>query len=89
MTSVDITYFATRCALKWGTVSIKKGTLFWPSALMYIERLNNLPTENEMNRASIMGRNRLTFSVVSSIITARLKDSREYPAITDAAPIIA
>lgn len=42
-----------------------------------------------MNKANMIGRNRFTFSVVSSIITAKLKDSREYPAITDAAPIIA
>lgn len=56
---------------------------------MYIDRLNSLPTLNEMNSANMIGKNKFTFSVVSSIITAKLNDSLEYPAITDAAPIIA
>jgi len=42
-----------------------------------------------MNRANMIGKNKLTFSVVSNMITARLNESREYPARTDAAPIIA
>ena len=42
-----------------------------------------------MKRARRIGRNKFTFSVVSSIITAKLNDNREYPAITEAAPIIA
>jgi len=75
--------------LKWGTVSIKKGTLFCPRALMYIDLLKRRPTEKEMKRARRIGRNKFTFSVVSSIITAKLNDNREYPAITEAAPIIA
>jgi hypothetical protein len=42
-----------------------------------------------MKSANIIGKNKLTFSVVSSIITAKENDNREYPANTEAAPIIA
>lgn len=42
-----------------------------------------------MNNAKSIGRNKLTFSVVSNIITAKLNDNLEYPAMTEAAPIIA
>lgn len=44
---------------------------------MYIDLLKRRPTENEMKRASKIGKNKLTFSVVSSIITAKLNDNRE------------
>jgi hypothetical protein len=56
---------------------------------MYIERLKSLPKANEMKSAKIIGRNKFTFSVVSNMITARLKVSLEYPARTAAAPMIA
>jgi hypothetical protein len=42
-----------------------------------------------VKRAKIIGKNKLTFSVVSSIITARENDNRVYPAKIAAAPIIA
>jgi len=40
-------------------------------------------------RANMIGKNKLTFSVVSSIITASENDKREYPASILAAPMIA
>ena len=48
-----------------------------------------LPVVVLTNRANIIGKNRFTFSVVSSIITAKENDNLEYPANTAAAPIIA
>lgn len=59
------------------------------TALAYIDLLKSRPTPNEINRVKMIGKNRFTFSVVSSIMTAKLNDNREYPASTDAAPIIA
>lgn len=82
-------YSAFKCLLHSGTVSTKKGTLLKRKALTYKDRLNNLPTANEMKRAKMIGKNRLTFSVVSSIMTASEKLNREYPASTLAAPIMA
>ena len=43
---------------------------------------------NEMPKVKMIGRNKFTFSVVSSMITAREKDSLEYPPRTAAAPIV-
>jgi hypothetical protein len=47
------------------------------------------PIANDTKRAKTIGKNKLTFSVVSSIITANENDNLEYPASTLAAPIIA
>jgi hypothetical protein len=47
------------------------------------------PIAKLTKRVKIIGKNKLTFSVVSSIITASENDKREYPANILAAPIIA
>jgi hypothetical protein len=48
-----------------------------------------LDTKNKKADLQTIGKNKLTFSVVSSIITANENDNLEYPASTLAAPIIA
>ena len=48
-----------------------------------------LPIPNDANKAKIIGKNKFTFSVVSSMITAKEKESLVYPAKIAAAPIIA
>jgi hypothetical protein len=60
-----------------------------PKEKAYSDLLNRRPTANETNKAATTGRNRLTFSVVSNIITAREKERRVYPARTEAAPMMA
>ncbi len=75
--------------LHFGTSSIRKGRFLDLYAPTYIDLLNILPTPNDTNRANIIGKNKLTFSVVSSMITASENDSLEYPASTAADPIIA
>lgn len=47
------------------------------------------PMAKETNSEVMIGRNKFTFSVVSSIMTAREKESREYPARVEAAPMMA
>lgn len=47
------------------------------------------PIAKETNREEMIGKKRLTFSVVSSMMTAKEKLSRLYPARTLAAPIMA
>lgn len=58
-----------------GTVSTKKGMFLNPSEKAYRDLLNSLPTANETKRAQTTGRNRFTFSVVSSMITANENES--------------
>lgn len=88
-TFVDIISSAFRWELYLGTASTKKGMFLKPREKAYRDLLNSLPTANETNKAATTGKNKFTFSVVSSIITAREKDRRVYPASTEAAPIIA
>lgn len=57
--------------------------------LTYKDLLKSLPIPNEINKAEIIGKKRDTFSVVSSIITAREKESLVYPASILAEPMIA
>jgi hypothetical protein len=47
------------------------------------------PIAKLTKRAKIIGKNKLTFSVVSNMITASENDKREYPASILAAPMIA
>ena len=47
------------------------------SAFAYSDLLKRRPTVNDMPRAKMIGRNRFTFSVVSSIMTARENERRE------------
>ncbi len=55
----------------------------------YSDLLKILPIPKETNSANMIGRKSPTFSVVSSIITAKEKDKRVYPANIDAEPMIA
>lgn len=88
-TGIDIIYSAVISSLHIGTSSFKKGKLLKRTAPTYIDLLKIPPIANETKRANTIGKNRLTFSVVSSIITANENDNLEYPARTLAAPIIA
>jgi len=72
-----------------GTSSLKNGKFLPLTALTYIDLLKMPPTANDTKSAKMIGKKRLTFSVVSSIMIASEKDSLEYPASTAAAPIIA
>ena len=76
-------------SLHIGTVSFKNGKFLPLTALTYIDLLKIPPTAKETNKAKIIGRNKLTFSVVSSMMIANEKDSLEYPASVAAAPMIA
>lgn len=82
-------YSAVINSLHIGTFSFKNGKFFPRHAFTYIDLLNIPPTANDTKRAKIIGKNKLTFSVVSNMIIASEKDSLEYPARTEAAPIIA
>jgi hypothetical protein len=77
MTGTDMIYSAVISSLHIGTYSFKKGKFLDFTAPTYIDLLNKPPTANETNNANRIGRNKFTFSVVSNIITAREKDSRE------------
>ena len=68
---------AVMSLLHLGTESTKNGIFLNLIAPTYSDLLNILPMPNETNRAKITGKNKLTFSVVSSIITAKENDSRE------------
>ena len=81
--------YALRSRLNTGTVSTKKGTLLETRLAAYSDLLKRRPTKNDMKSVNTIGKNRFTFSVVSSMITAKLNDNLEYPARTDAAPIVA
>lgn len=88
-TGVDIIIEQVICSLHLGTFSTRKGMFLNLMALTYMDLLNILPTPKETNKAKIIGRNKLTFSVVSSMITASEKDNLEYPASIAADPIMA
>lgn len=59
------------------------------TALTYIDLLKMPLIAKETNKAKMMGKKRLTFSVVSSMMTAKEKDNLLYPASMLADPIIA
>lgn len=86
---IDIIYSAVINSLHIGTSSFKNGKLLKRTAPTYIDLLKIPPIANDTKRAKTIGKNKLTFSVVSSIITANENDNLEYPARTLAAPIIA
>ena len=86
---VDIITSAVTFLLHFGTSSTKKGIFLNLTEPTYKDLLKILPTPKEINRANMIGKKRLTFSVVSSIITAKENDNRVYPAKIAAAPIIA
>lgn len=80
---------AVMSSLHMGTLSFKKGKFLPRTALTYMDLLKIPPTAKETKRAKMIGRNKLTFSVVSSMIIARENESLEYPASVAAAPMIA
>ena len=86
---IDMIYSAVINSLHIGTSSFKNGKLLKRTAPTYIDLLKIPPIANETNKANTLGKNKFTFSVVSSIITAKENDNLEYPASTLAAPIIA
>ena len=77
MTGIVIIYSAVISSLQIGTLSVRKGKLFAFIALTYILWLKISPTAKLTNKAKIMGKNKLTFSVVSNIITANENERRE------------
>ena len=89
VTGIDIIYSAVISSLHMGTSSFKNGKLLKRTAPTYIDLLNIPPIANDTKSANTIGKNKLTFSVVSSIITANENDNLEYPARTLAAPIMA
>lgn len=80
---------AVKVELHFGTSSLRNGMFLNRTVPTYKDLLKILPTPNDTNNANITGRNKLTFSVVSNMMTAREKDSRVYPASIAAAPMIA
>lgn len=77
VTGMDIIYSAVISSLHIGTSSFKKGRLLNLTAPTYIDLLNIPPIANDTKRANTIGRNKLTFSVVSNIITANENDNLE------------
>ena len=78
-TGLDITLraFNLLLSLYSGTFSIRNGTLLNMSAFAYRDRLKSRPTVKEIPKVKMIGRNKFTFSVVSSMMTAREKERRE------------
>ena len=76
-------------SLHIGTASLRNGKFFDLTAFTYIDLLKMPPIAKETKRAKMIGKKRLTFSVVSSMMMAREKERREYPANVAAAPMIA
>jgi len=88
-TGIDIICSAVMSSLHMGTFSFKKGKLLTRTALSYIDLLKMPPIAKDTNRAKMIGRKRLTFSIVSSMIIASKNDNLEYPASMLAAPMMA
>lgn len=76
-------------SLHIGTCSFKNGSTLARIALTYIDLLKMPEVAKLTKSAKIIGRNKLTFSVVSNMMTAREKESLEYPASIAADPMIA
>ena len=72
---MDIITSAVTFLLHFGTFSIKKGIFLNLTEPTYKDLLKILPTPKDIKRAKIIGSNKLTFSVVSSIITASENES--------------
>jgi hypothetical protein len=75
--SMVIICSAVMSSLHIGTDSFKNGKHFVRTALTYIDLLKMPPMAKETKRAKMIGRNRFTFSVVSSIMMARENERRE------------
>ena len=75
VTGLLISYEALIFLLHSGTVSIKKGMFLVRTEPTYNDLLKIRPIPKDTNKAKITGRKSSTFSVVSSIMTAREKES--------------
>lgn len=89
MTGDDIIWRAGRDACSGSIYSRRKGRFFPFIAVSYSDFVNREPEEEETKIERRMGRNRSTFWDVSSIMTARENERREYPARKLVAPMIA
>ena len=74
---MDMICSAVISSLHMGTFSLRNGKFLNLTAPTYIDLLKIPPIAKDTKRAKMMGRNKLTFSVVSSMITASENESLE------------